>query len=680
MSHRVRFNWTLIGWSSLYLLASSVTAEEPATAFLAEPPLTAADREHWSFRPLLRPALPEVQRADWPRNEIDRFILARLEQKGLTPLPPADRFTLLRRVSFDLTGLPPSPDEIERFAGDDSPEAYERLLDRLLASPAYGERWAQHWLDLARFAETDGFEHDKPRPDAWRYRDWVIESLNADLPYDEFVRLQLAADELRPADERAAQATGFLLCGPDMPDLNLQDERRHNVLGEMTATVGSVFLGLQLGCAQCHDHKFDPLSQADFYRLQAVLSPGLSFEESELGRVLRESSASPPPSYLMVRGDFRRPGPEAPPAFPRIANPWDEPVPAPPPGAATSGRRTALARWLTRPDHPLATRVIVNRLWQQHFGQGLVHTPSDFGTMGDTPSHSDLLDWLATELPRQGWSLKRMHKLLLLSATYRQSSHPAELRLRQDSPDGSAEDWQAALDRWRRSRQLDPENRLLARMNRQRLAGESLRDAMLFSGGRLSSRRGGPGVRPPLPTELLATAGGDRWPASPEVEDQCRRSIYVFVRRTLRYPLFEAFDSPDTIASCPLRNRSTTAPQALWLMNSEFSLEAARCLAGSLLADAPSTVSRSAGTEGDPAPLVRSAYLRTLCRPPDADESAAALAFLRQQAEMIAASGRPANELALPAPLPDGAPLFELAALVDFCLALFNLNEFVYVE
>jgi len=621
----------------VFCFAPAAFAAEGATdaATLVEEPITAADRDHWAFRPLQRALPPMVKDTAWVRNPIDRFIVSRLEHDGLQPLPPAGRATLLRRVTFDLTGLPPTPEELASFLADPSPDAWERVIDRLLASPAYGERWAQHWLDLARFAETDGFEHDLVRPDAWRYRDWVVEALNRDMGYDEFVQLQIAGDELRPGDAAAALATGFLLAGPDMPDLNLQEERRHNALNEMTGTVGAVFLGLQIGCAQCHDHKFDPISQADFYRLRAVFEGAELFKASPLGRVMQETSPHAEPGRLMVRGDFRRPGPTVEPGFPRIANPWSDSVSPPAAGAVTTGRRAALARWLTRADHPLATRVIVNRIWQSHFGQGLVPTASDFGVMGGNPTHAELLDWLATELPAQGWSLKRIHKLLVTSATYRQASQAA-------SPEWPADVTASAHAAWERSRATDPENELLARMDHRRLEGEAIRDAMLAAADGLNARRGGPGVLPPLPEELVHTLlNQSQWQVSPDEQDHRRRSIYLFARRNLRYPFFEAFDRPDALSSCPRRDRSTTAPQALYLLNSEFSLAQARRLAGDLIA-------RADGVDG----RIALGYRRLLSREPTADELAVAREFLSNEA----------------------------AALVEFCLAMFNLNEFVYVD
>lgn len=630
--------------SALLVTAASLAAQ------ISEPPITVEDRRHWSFRPLRRPSPPSVAGVE---GAIDRFVRAELAAAELEPMPPADRRTLIRRLSFDLIGLPPTAKQIEKFVTDDAPGAYQRLVDRLLAAPAHGERWAQFWLDLARFAETDGFEHDRTRPQAWQYRDWVIRALNRDLPFDQFVRLQLAGDELEPDNADAALATGFLMAGPDMPDINRQDERRDTKLNEMTGAVGSVFLGLTFGCAQCHDHKFDPISQADFYRLRAVFENTVwPRRDKLLATVAREPSATAPPSHLMIRGDFRRAGPAVEPAFVRIANQQHPVEFAATKLARSSGRRTALANRLTRPDHPLVARVIVNRLWQHHFGRGLVDTPSDFGRRGGAPSHPRLLDWLATELPTQAWSLKAMHKLIVMSAAYRRASRPG-------GDDTS----------WRRAVRADPDNRLLWRGNRRRLEGEAIRDSMLAVAGRLSDRRGGPGVRPPLPTEVTRTLLKNQWQVSPNRADHDRRSVYLFARRNLRFPLFDAFDRPDANSSCARRNRSTTAPQSLMLLNSEFSLDTARRFAGLLFTEASSTAER-----------VRLAYLRAFARAPSARELRGALAFLAEQAGMLRREGRPATALAQPDPTPDGADRYAAAALVDYCLALFNLNEFVYVD
>jgi len=488
------------------------------------------------------------------------------------------------------------------FEADARPDAYERLVESLLASPAFGERWAQHWLDLARFAETDGFEHDKVRPNAWRYRDWLISALNADQSYDEFVLHQLAGDEVSPA---AALATGFLLAGQDMPDINLTTERRHMVLNEMTTTVGSVFLGLTVGCAQCHDHKSDPVSQADFYRLRAFFESALQFKEQKLalaggevsGRVMRVSTGRPVPTRFAVRGDFRRLGQVMKPAAPRIALGRT--------GSGPEASRTGLAKWMSGSRNPLFLRSAVNRLWQFHFGQPLAGTPDDLGRNAGKPSHPELLDWLAAELPRRGWSLKSMHRLLLTSAAYRQVSR------------GEGEHWARRLA-------ADPGNRLYSRMNRRRLDGESLRDTLLTLSGRVTQRAGGPGVRPPLPREITSTLLKNQWPVSTDEKDHHRRSVYLFARRNLRYPLFELFDRPDGTASCAHRKESTTAPQSLILLNSGFSLTMAKSLAGRCQA--------GAAPAGE---FVRRMYRLLFQREPSREEMRLARQFAGQAAAML---------------------------------------------
>jgi hypothetical protein len=709
-------------------LAGSVLARDDR---IPDKPISAEERSHWAFQPINKPAVPTVRDRASVRNPIDLFIAAKLVPEGIHPSVEADRNTLLRRLTFDLTGLPPGPAEIEQFLKDRSVDAFERVVDRLLASPQYGVRWAQHWLDLARYADTDGFEFDQARLNAWRYRDWVVSSLNRDVPYDRFLELQLAGDELAPDDPEAFIATGFNRCYPDMVDLNDQGLRRQNALNDITETTGLVFLGLTIGCARCHDHKSDPIRQADFYRLQAFfaparfrndypvastarrrtheraaaaweaeasavraaiirlekpirdrVAPGLpmgaldeavnAYQKAEERRspaevrivfdLLRHDGrikpadwsrlASPellaarkqlqarleqieksaptaiptargtdetgqdaPPTYFLKRGEFSARGPAVDPAFPAVfAN---EP-PRIRKTAGSSGRRTALARWLTRGDHPLTARVMVNRVWQGHFGRGLVGTPSDFGQMGDAPSHPDLLDWLAGEFMARGWSLKALHRLIVTSATYRQSSRP--------SPAHDA----------------DPENLLLSRQNRRRLDGEAIRDALLEASGELNPALGGPGVFPPLPAELTRLSSkGEIWPVSPRIADQHRRSLYIFVRRNLRYPLFEAFDRPDTNASCPRRAVTTIAPQALSLLNSPLAVGAAKSVAR--------RVSREAGTSLDA--RIERAYLLTLGRVPDEQERKLALSFFGTA-----------------------------ASIDDFCLTLLNLNEFLYID
>lgn len=586
-------------------LAAFAVAEEEAA--YQEPTPSVKDRAFWAFQTPVEPSLPDSKEAP-----IDALLLGKIREAGLADFAPrADARTLLRRLHFDLTGLPPGPDRVESFvrvSASDPEGAWREEIDRLLASADYGVRWAQHWLDLARFAETDGFEFDKVRKDAWKYRDWVVDAINADLPYDRFLTLQIAGDRIDPDQ---AVATGFLLAGPDMPDINLEQERRHNLLNEMTGTVGSAFLGITMECAQCHDHKTDPVSQADFYRLRAI------FEEFKLpdknqslpvSFPVRESRET---AHLYLRGDFRRPGPAMAPAVPAVLS-----------GSSTlesdGNPRVALARWLTRPDHPLTARVIVNRVWQEHFGSGLVASSSDFGKLGERPSHPELLDWLAVNFVRNGWSLKWLHREILTSRAWQQSSRELP---------GDAE-WSGRLD-------LDPDNVLISRQNRRRLDGEAIRDAMLAATGTLNEQRGGPGVRPPLPPEVVATLLKDQWVVDKDPAQHHRRSLYLFSRRNLRYPLFEVFDRPDGNQSCPRRHVSTTAPQALTLMNDPFVAEMAAALADRVK-DA-----------GDGTLL---ANRLVLGRDPGDDEARLAAEFIKEQ------------------------------SLEAYCLALLNLNEFVYLD
>jgi len=703
---------------------------------LEEVPITASERHHWAYQPLAD-VVPPVAGASGEQHPIDAFLDRARAERSLKTLPAAGRATLLRRLSFDLTGLPPTTAEVEAFLAGNSADAYEKVVDRLLASPAYGERYAQHWLDLARFAESDGFEFDTVRPNAWRYRDWVIGALNRDLPYDQFLALQLAGDRFAPDDPQAAVATGFLLCGPDMPDINLQEERRHVVLNEMTATVGSVFLAMQFGCAQCHDHKFDPIRIQDFYRLRAFfestdifrdhpipsreelaareaaeaardpkfsraaarrdeleslgrqrfreknpdVQPGmqqllgeLSKEERDQHRQSVETAKQAPPlpalpqgrvvrrgdareAHVFLRGDFRRPGPVVACSFPTVLGD-DEPA-----DAIGDDPRVALARWLTQPDHPLTSRVIVNRLWQWHFGRGLVGTASDFGTMGDEPTHPELLDWLARRFVADGWSLKSMHRLIVTSRAYRMASGPYDA----EWTEGEVA---AAREIWKQSLAADAENKWWWRRDSQRLDGEAIRDAMLTACEKLSPRTGGQGIRPPLAPEVTATLLKNQWEPSGDEEDHRRRSVYLFVRRNLRYPMFDVFDRPDTNASCALRHESTTATQSLTQFNSAFSLQCAQWLAAAVL-------------QGGHAPgeaAIEAAYLRVWNRPATADEVRLGFEFVETQAARLRDENRSRDSLALPEPTAAEMEPHRAAAFVDFCLALLNSNAFLYVD
>jgi len=534
-----------------------------------EPPITAKDREHWAFQPLVKAG------AD-----------ASLEKLSPPQSPPADAATLIRRVTFDLTGLPPPNADAEKD--------YEVLVDELLASPRYGEHWAQWWLDLARFAETDGFEYDAERGRAWQYRDWVIKALNDDMPFDQFVQQQIAGDLLPNGD---ANATAFLFTVPDMPDLNNQSERRHVLLNDITSTVGAVGLGLTVGCAQCHDHPYDPISQADFYRLRAFFdNTVLPKERKPLGPSVRVFTEGVPASTVFVRGDFKRPGPEIQPAIPRVFGGMEKPD------------RAAFAHWLASKDNALFLRAMANRIWQQHFGKPLAAVPGDLGQQGEAPTNPALLDWLATELPRQNWSLKKLHKLIVMSPTYRQAKLP-----------------------------------------QRRLTGEMLRDAMLAVSGQLNLKSGGPGVRLPLPKVVSDTLLKGQYKVTEDVTEHTRRSVYVFARRNLRHPLFDLFDRPDAQTSCARRNESTTAPQSLSLLNSDFAHDTAAKLATNL------TEKHSSDTRT----IISAATRLCLSRTATEKEITTGITFIEQQTKL--------------------ASSFQ-GALADFCLALLNSNEFLFVD
>jgi len=646
-----------VSFGVLYLLVSCclssvIFAEEDSEIAIVEEPITDFDRQHWSFSPLVRPEAPAVKNTEWGKTSIDAFILAKLESKGLTPAAEANRTTLVRRLHFDLIGLPPSIKTIEKFVNDTRPDAYERLIDYLLNTPLYGERWGQHWLDLARFAETDGYEHDHVRPNAWRYRDWVIKALNSDMPYDEFVRLQLAGDVIAPHDDDAITATAFCLSGADMPDINSQEERKHVLLNEMTSTIGSVFMGLQLGCAQCHDHKYDTISIGDFYRTRAFFDTAVTVTRNKSVAILKTEEKPSSKSHVMIRGSWERPGPEIESGYLRVVNAGEFQ-----PKSENSGiRRYEFATWLTRPDHPLTSRVIVNRIWQHHFGRGLSDTPSDFGVMGELPSHPELLDWLATELIAGNWKMKQLHKKIVMSAVYMQDSK-------------SKED-NASSDSWSKSLQEDPEARWLSRFPRQRLNAEVIRDAMLAVSGTLSYKRGGKGVMPPLSKELTSTLLKNQWKTSPDTEDHHRRSIYIFARRNMRYPLFDVFDRPDANASCAIRNRSTTAPQALLMLNSVNSLKTAQALAGLVWRQS----SEDANLQ------VQLVFRRALGRFPTEKELATAMDFLASQSEKLTSEARDITQLALPLNAGEIEDNHKAAALTDLCLAILNTSEFIYID
>lgn len=682
----------------------------------------------WPYTaPVVRP-LPHVRNTAWTRNPIDTFVLAKLEARGLTPAPAAAKAALLRRVFIDVIGELPTPAEADQFLADTSPVAYPKLVDRLLADPRYGERWGRHWLDLVRYADTHGFENDGVRPRAWRYRDYVIGAFNADKPYDRFLKEQIAGDELYPNDPDAIIATSYARLGPWDELSGDSNQRWQDTLNDVTDTTGSVMLGLTVGCARCHDHKYDRISQADYYRMQAFYAgtkwvnaslpasvnptdvqkrvieiranlddvrkqaqdlkdkyrtlalaakqktapagQNVSVNDDEIDAAMKangvenkqyqtfqdeihalESDLAPidpsaeaitdgdkngPTQHILLRGSLLTPGPAVKPGFvASLVGGQEKPAAiTPPPGGRTTGRRTALAEWIGSPQNPMTARVIVNRLWQFHFGRGIVATPSDFGKNGDQPTHPELLDWLALRFMRDGWSVKKMHRLMLLSATYQQSTIGTP-----------------------RAAKLDSTNKLFFRMNSLRMDAEALRDSILTVSGRLNPERGGPGVYPKVSEEVLSTGSTHKWGSSPE-DQQRRRTVYVFQRRSLVLPIVEAFDGADMNNTCPRRGTTTIAPQALALFNGDFGRDESRAFA--------ERVARLAGDNPDQ--QIAQAYKIALCRPPTPAELKKVRAFLTHKTQMYGTETLP----------PGRTPA--MAALADFCHVLINTNEFLYLD
>lgn len=686
---------------------------------------------YWAFQKVNEPPVPAVSDS-WVRNPIDSFVLEGLQSKQLKPSPELDKASLLRRLTLDLIGLPPTPAELDAFLADHTPQAYEKVVDRLLESPHYGERWGLKWLDVVRYADTNGFELDQDRPHAWRYRDYVIESFNQDKPYDRFIEEQIAGDEMFPGDKKALIAAGYARAGSEhVVSGNIDpDVSRQEVLTEIATSVGQTFLGMTINCARCHNHKFDPILQADFYRMQAIFAAGKGkeveiatpdekaawkvaddayqarlkpikealtklaapyekqIEEKRLAQIepqLRDaynipkdkrtpeqeklaenasdqvkptwdvvvaamtpedrekraqlrvrlheieqtepdplpqaytyvtSSEAAPQSYILRLGDPKNQLDPVEPGVPRVVQ-ANYQIPKEP-----VGRRTALAKWLASADNPLTARVMVNRIWQFRMGNGIIRTPNDFGLMGDRPSNKALLDWLAAEFVKSGWSVKTTDRLIVMSNTYRQISAP--------NPAGV---------------EADPDNRLLWRMNRKRMEGEILRDEILSVTGSLNPKIGGRPVRIPIEPEVydLIFTEHERdglWPVNPDKMVQNRRSIYLYNKRSVRLPLLSAYDQPDDITSCPVRGTSTHALQALSLMNSDFMQEQSRAFADRLQREC----------KGARNCEVRTAWKLGLSRPPNTAETKLAQGFF--------AKG---------------------GSLTDMCLALLNRNEFVYV-
>jgi len=540
---------------------------------------------HWSFRAPVRAKPPEVQNKRWVRNAIDRFVLARLEAQRITPAPEADRATLIRRLSLDLIGLPPNVEQVTAFVRDPAPDAYERLVDSLLASPHFGERWGRHWLDLARYADSEGYQVDRARPHAYLYRDWVIDALNRDLPFDQFTIEQLAGDLIPNATVEQKIAAGFhrntLMNHEDGVD---REEFRCKAKVDRVATTGTAWLGLTVGCAECHTHKYDPITQKDFYSLYAFFN---NAEEVDLPAQSFRQAAKYVPTFVHVRGDFLRKGEEVEPGAPAFLNAFKP--------HCNKADRMDLARWLVDPTNPLVSRVAVNRIWQHLFGKGLVATPEDFGARGDAPSHPELLDWLATEF-MGNWSRKALIRQIVCSATYRQSANTR--------PELAS---------------IDPNNTLLARQNRFRLEAEVVRDLYLSCGGLLNPLVKGPSFRPQTSADFkaLGAAGAFTWTDS-EGPERYRRGMYIFAQRTVPYPVSMTFDEANPNESCPRRESSNTPLQALTLLNNPIFFEATEALAG--------RIAKFSGTDHD---RITFAFELCLARKPSNEETKRLLRLLQ---------------------------------------------------
>ena len=598
----------------------------------------ARGRQFWSFQPLDHHHPPEVTHQDWVRTPIDHFVLKPQEQNGITPGRIANRHTLIRRAYIDLIGLPPAPAEVESFVGEMSSQAYEQLIDRLLDSPRYGERWTRHWLDLVRFAESNGFEKDEDRSVAYHYRDFVIKAFNQDMPYDRFVKLQIAGDLLDPDDALAHVATGFLVAGVQNVIQTVKEfERdRYDKLDDMVSTVSTAMLALTVGCARCHDHKYDPIPQRDYYQFLASFGRTTSREvEMQLGdsiakvyvagetdgesRNVNQNLSITSDVYFLARGDVNMKEELVTQSFPQVLmrggkqeHNWRDELLE---GNENVSPRVVLANWITDVDHGagnLLARVIVNRIWQHHMGTGLVSTSSDFGSRGQRPTHPELLDWLALELIRNRWRIKPMHRLIMTSSVYMQT-HRNDIEVAK----------------------IDPDNRFLWQRPLRRLEAEVIRDAGLAVSGTFDCTMYGPGTLE---------------------EDSRRRSIYLTVKRTKLIPMLQLFDAPDALQGIGRRQATTISPQALLMLNNEHVRRVARAFAHRIDPNGTRITDE----------IVNAGFMIALTRSPSDFERQHMREFLQHQMESYESNGVSIAARA--------------GAVTDFCQLLICLNEFVYVE
>ena len=718
--------WVEMGlpWS-----AKSGGAAAPA-AHHGPPPVNAQTMKWWSFQPVKKTVLPVVKNKKWATNPIDNFVLAKLEANALKPAPPAGREALLRRAYYDLVGLPPTPGEVQSFLADKTPNPYEKVLDTLLASPQYGERWGRHWLDLVRYAESNSFERDGTKPFVWRYRDYVIKSLNADKPYDQFLKEQLAGDEMPNATPESLIATGYYRLGQWDDEPSDVEQARFDELDDILTTTAQTGLGMTVNCARCHDHKIDPIPQKDYYRFlaffrgttryggggrnveQASLRPIAPPEEQarfkaeseaykkqfdelknqletiektvrddfsnpekedfrnaqnrlpilkkrvpdklsqadfdnysalaaqrdalsakppkglEMALAITEEGREAPKTHVLFRGSPASPTDEVQPGFLSVLGFPEPQIPAPGADSNTTGRRTVLANWIANEKNPLTARVMANRIWQYHFGRGIVRSTSNFGFMGTPPTHPELLDYLASEFVAKGWKLKAMHKMIMLSSAYRMSSQTNGPALAKD-----------------------PDNDLLWRFDMRRLGSEEVRDSVLKANGTLNLDGGGPSIFVEIPPEVLAgqSVPGAGWGKSSPAE-AARRSVYIHVKRSLAVPILASFDAADTDQTCPVRFATTQPTQALSMMNSKFTGEQATRFAESLREEAGPDLSKQ----------VSLGLWRVTQRAPNAVEITRGVNLIRKLQEK------------------DG--LTEAAARRAYCLVLLNLNEFLYLD
>ena len=719
--------WVKLGipWGDKIEIAQTKAVEPDSTK--REPPVNEETKKWWSFQKVVRPEPPQVKNESWIKNDIDRFVLAKLEAAGLQPPPPASRATLIRRAYYDLTGLPPTPAEVEQFEDDSRPDAYERLIDRLLDSPHYGEKWGRHWLDLVRYAESNSFERDGTKPFVWRYRDYVIRSFNSDKPYDQFLLEQLAGDELDNVTNETLIATGYYRLGAwdDEPADPLQ--AKYDDLDDILATTCQTTIGLTVNCARCHNHKIDPIPQKDYYRLLSMFNNirryGIRAEETVLDASVRtmgaavsqadqqayeaniadlqariaaiehrvkpdfipvehqefqyaqnripliakrvgklisedefaaykkdvaalldlknnppdgetkilcvkEDGSKLPETHVLIRGNAHVEGDLVTPGFLSVLSP-PEPDIVPPKSGESTGARLAFAKWVIDPQHPLTARVMANRLWQFHFGRGIVRTTSDFGFQGTPPTHPELLDWLASEFVARGWQMKSMHRLIMTSAAYQMSSRYNE----------------AAYA-------ADPENNLFWRFDMRRLTAEEIRDSVLAVSGSLNlETMYGPSVFSELAPEVLAgqSRPGDGWGTSSE-SDRVRRSIYIHVKRSLKDPVLANFDSADTDFTCPVRFVTTQPTQALGMMNGKFTNQQAEVLAKRATLVAPDDL-------GGQVSMVLEQTTQRMPRQAEIDRGTAFILDLQENEHLPAAE-----------------------ALRCFCLLALNTNEFIYLD